>query len=86
MCEKKWANTGWILGYEAGVIGKERWEHYQSSAGALEACMQALQDIKMSAKRWADYDISPSTRAASDTMNDNGSLRRYNRLYNTSPY
>lgn len=41
----------------------------------LESAMQALQDIKMPAKRWADYNISPSTRAATDIVNDNGSSR-----------
>lgn len=39
--------------------------------------MQLLQDIKMPAKRWADYNISPSTRVATDNINDNGALRRY---------
>lgn len=62
-------------GFEAGVIGKERWEHYQSSVGALESCMKSLEEIKMPAKRWADYNISPSTRVATDTINDNGALR-----------
>lgn len=58
------------------MIGKDRWKHYQSTSGALESCMQALQDIKMPAKRWADYNISPSTRVANDNTNDNGALRR----------
>jgi tRNA uridine 5-carboxymethylaminomethyl modification enzyme len=75
-CTKKTPFSSALLGFEAGVIGKERWEHYQSTSGALESCMQALQDIKMPAKRWADYNISPSTRVSNDNVNDNGSLRR----------
>lgn len=39
--------------------------------------MKSLEEIKMPAKRWADYNISPSTRVATDTINDNGALRRY---------
>ncbi|KAI8066088.1 glucose inhibited division protein A-domain-containing protein [Thamnidium elegans] len=62
-------------GREAGVVGSERWEHYKSTSGLLESAIQALQDIKMPAKRWADLNISPSTRLATDVVNDNGSLR-----------
>lgn len=68
-------NLYWFIGHEVGVVGKERWEHYKSTSGMLESAMQALQDIKMPAKRWADYNISPSTRAATDIVNDNGSSR-----------
>lgn len=63
-------------GREAGVVGNKRWEHYKSTSGLLESAMQALQNIKMPAKRWADLNISPSTRLSTDVVNDNGSLRR----------
>ncbi|KAI8365851.1 glucose inhibited division protein A-domain-containing protein [Choanephora cucurbitarum] len=62
-------------GYEAGVVCKERWEHYEASSSALQSAMDALRDIKMSAKRWAEHNISPSTRPSNSLMNDNGVLR-----------
>ncbi|EPB89815.1 tRNA uridine 5-carboxymethylaminomethyl modification enzyme GidA [Mucor circinelloides 1006PhL] len=62
-------------GYEAGVIGKERWNHYVSSSKALKSAMDALQSLKMPAKRWAEHNISPSTRVSTDHLNDHGALR-----------
>lgn len=64
------------IGFEAGVIGKERWDNYSSSSAALESALEGLQNMRMTAKRWAEHDIRPNTKTASDNMNDNGSLRR----------
>ncbi|KAI8645957.1 glucose inhibited division protein A-domain-containing protein [Parasitella parasitica] len=62
-------------GYEAGIVGQERWNHYQSSSGALRSVIEGLLNLRMSAKRWAEHNISPSTRASTEHFNDNGSLR-----------
>ncbi|KAG2198385.1 hypothetical protein INT47_009790 [Mucor saturninus] len=62
-------------GYQAGVIGEKRWDHYKSTSVALESAIQALQDIKMPAKRWADYNITPTGKVSHDNVNDNGSMR-----------
>lgn len=64
------------VGYQAGVIGEQRWEHYKSTSVALENAIQALQDIKMPAKRWADFNITPTGKANHENVNDNGSMRR----------
>ncbi|KAI8875246.1 GIDA-domain-containing protein, partial [Backusella circina FSU 941] len=61
-------------GYEAGIIGEERWLHYGTSTGALNGAIEALDAIKMPAKRWADRGISP-IRTSNDTAYDNGSPR-----------
>jgi tRNA uridine 5-carboxymethylaminomethyl modification enzyme len=63
------------LGYEAGIIGEERWSHYESSTGALNGAIEALDAIRMPAKRWADHGISP-IRTSNDTSYDNGTPRR----------
>ncbi|KAI9483241.1 MAG: glucose inhibited division protein A-domain-containing protein [Benjaminiella poitrasii] len=60
-------------GYEAGVIGQERWENFRSSSRKLQEVIEALEAIKMPAKRWADYGIRPSSRVSTD--NDNGVSR-----------
>ncbi|KAG2199491.1 hypothetical protein INT46_007111 [Mucor plumbeus] len=62
-------------GYEAGIIGQERWNHYQYSSQALKSAMEALQNLKMPAKRWAEYNISPSTRVSTNHLNDHGASR-----------
>ncbi|KAI8349409.1 glucose inhibited division protein A-domain-containing protein [Blakeslea trispora] len=62
-------------GYEAGVVCESRWAHYTSSSTALQSAMNALQDLKMSAKRWSEHNIRPSTRPSNSLMNDNGILR-----------
>ncbi|KAG0184980.1 Mitochondrial Translation Optimization [Apophysomyces sp. BC1034] len=58
-------------GYEAGVVSESRWSHFRSNAGVLKSAVQAMEDVKMSAKKWATYGIHPGTAVS----NDNGSLR-----------
>ncbi|KAI8087038.1 glucose inhibited division protein A-domain-containing protein [Gilbertella persicaria] len=53
-------------GHQAGVINQNRWEHYQTASNALESAIEALQNTKMSAKRWSEHGL---------TINDNGILR-----------
>ncbi|KAI7903941.1 glucose inhibited division protein A-domain-containing protein [Cokeromyces recurvatus] len=60
-------------GYLAGVVGQERWEHYQVYSKKFNNAMEALENLKMSAKKWGDHGICTNNRTS--FVNDNGTLR-----------
>ncbi|CEP09342.1 hypothetical protein [Parasitella parasitica] len=62
-------------GYEVGIISQERWNRFQSSSGALRSAIEGLLNLRMSAKRWAEHNISPRTRVSTEHLNDHGALR-----------
>ncbi|ORY96022.1 glucose inhibited division protein A-domain-containing protein [Absidia repens] len=60
-------------GYEAGVIGKDRWSHFMDTEMALTTTMKLLEETKMPANKWAAFGIKPKN--GTKTMNDHGALR-----------
>ncbi|KAI8991942.1 glucose inhibited division protein A-domain-containing protein [Mycotypha africana] len=63
-------------GYHAGVVGTERWELFKTTSNTLQHALTCLENTKMTAKRWADYNIRPSSRAPTADLKDAGNLRR----------
>jgi tRNA uridine 5-carboxymethylaminomethyl modification enzyme len=64
-----------FLGYEAGVIGKTRWDHFTETEQALTSTMTLLEETKMAANKWATYGVTPNNGGMKN-VNDHGALRR----------
>ncbi|CAO3595583.1 unnamed protein product [Absidia cylindrospora] len=60
-------------GYEAGVIGKDRWSHFMDTEKALTSTMKLLEETKMAANKWATFGVKPKN--GTKTMNDHGAAR-----------
>ncbi|KAI7869081.1 glucose inhibited division protein A-domain-containing protein [Spinellus fusiger] len=58
-------------GYEASVVGKERWASFVSSSERLSFAIQSLSDMRMSALKWRQHGI----HSDGEGVKDNGSLR-----------
>lgn len=58
-------------GYEAGVVSAERYVHFSRNASELESAIKALEDLRLSPKRWAKEGAHTGSK-----LNDNGVLKR----------
>ncbi|KAL1929122.1 hypothetical protein VTP01DRAFT_2181 [Rhizomucor pusillus] len=57
-------------GYEAGVVSAERYVHFSRNASELESAIKALEDLRLSPKRWAKEGVHTGSK-----LNDNGVLK-----------
>ena len=50
------------LGYDAGAVGEERYQHYQRRHGHIQVAMAGLNDFKLSSTAWSREGCDSRTR------------------------